>query len=117
MAKSKKGTNPMPADAQVMATSMMVAGPVAMQAWQDVMTECGRFVMGRLQEDLETQKALLGCKSPEELMRVQSEFYRTAIAQYSEESARLIQIMSDAAQEALHEAKASHKRGYDDVPV
>ena len=105
------------ADSSAMARAMMSLNPVATQAWQDVMTEYSRFVMDRLQQDLETQKAMLNCKSPAELMQIQSQFYQTAVKQYSEETMRLFQMMSEATGKAVEDAEASQKRGYDDVPL
>ncbi|WP_172676994.1 phasin family protein [Aestuariivita boseongensis] len=117
MAKSTKKSAADKDNPFAMSAAMMAINPASMQAWQEVMTECSRFVMDRLQQDFETQQAILGCKSPAELVQLQTEFYQNAIKQYSEETMRLMQMMSDAAGTAVSEAQSSTKRRYDDVPL
>ena len=73
--------------------------------------------MNRLQSDFDTQKAILACKSPEELMKVQSDFIRGTMEQYSDETARLLKMMSRATEDTIDDAKSGHKRGYDNIPV
>ena len=97
--------------------AMMAINPAALRAWQDIMTECGRFAVDRLQHGIETQKAMLNCKNPAELMQLQTKFYQSAIKQYSEETMRLIQLMSEATGKTMGEVRSSTKRGYDDVPL
>ncbi len=96
-------------------SAMMAVTPEAMESWQEIATEWGRFVTDRLQKDIETQRAMLDCRSPSELMKVQTEFYQTAIQQYSEEAMRLMQMMSEAAGKTV--TSASTRRKYDDVPL
>ena len=117
MAKSSKKDTPAEGEIPQATAAMMSLSPVAMQAWQDVITECNRFVMDRLQQDLETQQSMLSCKSPADLMKLQTEFFQTAFKQYSEESIRLMQMMSDAAGQSMKEVQSSAKRRYDDVPL
>ena len=117
MAKSTKKPAAQKDNPFAMSAAMMTINPASMQAWQEVMTECSRFVMDRLQQDFETQQAILSCKSPAELVQLQTEFYQNAIKQYSEETMRLMQMMSDAAETAVSEAQSSTKRRYDDVPL
>ncbi len=62
--------------------AMMAVNPAAAQAMMSVMAESARFLTDRLQQDLDAQKALLACKSPTELLQVQSEFMKTAMEQY-----------------------------------
>jgi hypothetical protein len=97
--------------------AMMAFNPAMMQAWQKMMTECSRFIMYRLQKDMATQRDILSCKSPAELLRIQTEFYESALRDYSEETMRLFQTASDAASESVTAATAAKKRGYDDVPL
>lgn len=110
--KSKAEAGMMPATA-----AMMAASPVAMQAWLEVFSESARFISDRMQQDLETQRAMLACKSPAELMQVQAEFYKAAMDQYAREAARLYEMMAKATQGSLREAGAPSSRGYDDVPL
>lgn len=113
---AKKAAQPQ-TDTTAMATAMMAVSPATTKAWLDVMSESSRFVMDRLQQDLETQRAMLACKSPTDLMRLQAEFFQTAMQQYSEESMRLFKMMSDATEKTVAEAGTSRSRGYDDVPL
>lgn len=86
---------------------MAAFNPAAAKVWQDILTESARFMTERLQKDMETQKAMLACKSPAELMQVQADFYQQAMSDYSEEANRMFQLMS----------QTGAKRGYDDVPL
>ena len=117
MAKSTKPKSAEMGDAPAITAAMMAFNPISAQAWQEVMNECSRFVMDRLQQDMETQKAMMNCKSPAEMMQLQSDFYQTAIKQYSEETMRLLQMMSEATGKAVEDAEPVHKRRYDDVPL
>ena len=104
-------------DLSALSASMMATNPAAAKAWMDMMSEGARFVSARLQEDLEAQKAMLNCKSPTELLSLQTEFFQTAFRQYSEETMRLMQMMSEATGKTVEDAASGHKRGYDDVPL
>ncbi|KCV80840.1 hypothetical protein ATO10_15010 [Actibacterium atlanticum] len=59
------------------------------------------FVNARLQEDAKVQQALLSCQNVEDLSRVQADFVRTALEQYTEETGRMIRLSSAASQEIL----------------
>ena len=115
MTKSAKKTTAKP-DTQAL-TSAMAAGNPAARMWLEIMTESTRFVSERLQNDLETQRAMLRCQSPADLVQVQSEFFRKAMEQYSSEAQRLFQIMTEATGDTVKDTKTSTKRGYDDIPV
>jgi hypothetical protein len=98
-------------------TGAMMAGQPAAKAWMEIMNESARFVADRLQKDVEAQQALLQCKTPEDVVEVQTEFFQTAMTQYTEEAQRIFALMSGAAEEVVEDAKSGRKRGYDDVPV
>jgi len=117
MPKSKGGKAGSTSDTPDTSKAMPGVNPDAMEAWQGVMTECNRFFMARLREDLETQKAMLRCTSPAELMQVQTEFYQSAVRQYSEEAMRLFQMMTDATTTSVRTDTRSNRRKYDDVPL
>ena len=112
---TKKKTASDNAATPTLPNAMMTMAPEAIQSWQEVMTEWGRFVTDRLHQDIETQQAMLNCKTPADVMRVQTEFYQTAVKQYSEETMRLMQMMSDAAGKSM--SNPALKRKYDDVPL
>ena len=97
--------------------SIETINPFVSAAWLDFMTERTRFATRRLQHDLEWQRAILACRTPMELMEVQSEFIKVAATQYAEEIARLWATASKASAGMASEARASHARGYDDVPL
>lgn len=96
-------------------TSAMAAGQPAVALWLEIMAESTRFVSERLQNDLETQQALLRCQSPTDLVQLQSEFFRKTVEQYTSEAQRIFGIMTEAANDEA--TMTSTKRGYDDVPV
>lgn len=103
--------------ASAMTAAAVAFNPVAAKAWQDIMSESARFLADRLQQDVSVQKAVLACKTPNELLLVQSEFYKNAVEQYAEEFARLSKMMVQATCDTLEDARSGHSRGYDDVPI
>jgi hypothetical protein len=115
MTKSAKKTTAKP-DTTALTSAMAVGSPAA-RMWLDIMAESTRFVSERLQNDLETQRAMLRCQSPADLMQVQSDFFRKAMEQYGSEAQRLFQIMTEATGDAVKDTKTGTKRGYDDIPV
>ena len=99
------------------ATSFMMGNPALTKAWSDLMAENVRFLSDRLEQDFETQKAMLACKTPADVMKVQSEFFQKAVEDYSGGAQRVFEILTAASTEAVEGAKSSFKRGYDDVPL
>lgn len=98
-----------------LAMSAMV--PAGVAQWVDLLTESGRFVAQRLEEDLKTQQAFLGCKTPADVFQVQTEHYKTAVAQYSAEADRIFGLMSGATRGLLAPSGSMFARRYDDVPL
>ena len=117
MAKSTKKTETPDGGVADMTAAMMAANPALAKSWATLMNESARFLSERLQKDLDAQKALLACKTPAEVVEVQTEFFRKAMTDYSDEAQRMFKIMTGAGEEAVKEAKSSSRRGYDDVPV
>lgn len=117
MGKSSKTQTETETGPAAMAAAMMAVSPASAKAWFDVMTETSRFLADRLQQDLETQKAMLSCRNPAELLKLQTEFYQKAFQQYSEEAMQLFKMMSDAAGKTVKEAQTSYSRKYDDIPL
>jgi hypothetical protein len=97
--------------------AMMSMNPVLAKAWTDIMSESARVMTERLKTDLETQKALMACRTPAELMEVQSNFLNTAVQQYADEAARMFEMTMKASQDVADDLQIGHSRGYDDVPV
>lgn len=114
MAKSTQKAMTNPAE---MTSAMMAMNPIATATWLKIMNESAEFLAERLKKDLETQKAMLACKSPADLLKVQSDFYKTAIEHYTKETTRLFEMMSKGATSSIAEATSGHARGYDDVPL
>jgi len=102
---------------QAFTAAFSALNPAVSTAWAQVFEESARFLTDRLQQDMETQKALLACKTPADLFKVQSEFYQAAVQQYSDEATRLFQMMSTATQEGLDASSLLKGRKYDDVPL
>jgi len=108
---------PMTPDMSAMTAMMMTNTSASAKAWTEMMTEMTRFVSERLQNDVETQKAMLRCQTPADLMHLQSEFFRKTVEQYTGEAQRLFAIMTEATEGAVKDTKTGTKRGYDDVPL
>ncbi len=122
MAKSTKKTDASapeasdPASAGV-AAAMAAFNPLTTSAWSELMQENMRFLTERLEQDLETQRAMLACRTPQDLMQVQSEFLRNAFAQYTQQSQRIMQMMGGAVSATAEDAKPNKTSGDDDLPV
>jgi len=93
----------------------MTAGSVAVQAWVDMGTEAVRFVWDRLQQDTETQQAMLACTNLEEIRKIQAAFFTAAQKQYADEAAKMLDLMTKATAAGLT-AKPKGRR-YDDIPL
>jgi Phasin protein len=76
-------------------------GAAAVEAWAEVGSEWLSFVARRVQQDLQTQSAVLQCRTPAELMAVQSEFVQTAIGAYQAEAERMTALMERATRTAV----------------
>ncbi|MCB1313411.1 MAG: phasin family protein [Sedimentitalea sp.] len=121
MAKSPTKDPKAASDEMIAAMGRMMAfnpmGEAALKVWFDMGTEALRFMSARMQKDLETQKAMLSCKSLVELQKVQADFYSKAMEDYRSEMTRLAGILSAARGEELEEILPKTKRDYDDVPL
>lgn len=104
-------------DASAITNAMLALSPAMTKALLEMMAGSARFLVNRLQHDLETQKAILACKTPMELLQVQSAFFKTAMEQYTEHAMRLKEKMTTAAEETMKDVRSGHSRGYDDVPL
>jgi hypothetical protein len=117
MGKPKETTAVEDNSASAATAAMMAINPVGTKAWLDMTSEGRRFIMKRLQQDLETQEAMLKCKNPMELLEVQSEYIKTAMEQYTDEVTRLCNAMFRATKETADDTRSGRARGYDDVPL
>ncbi|MFD1194370.1 phasin family protein [Seohaeicola saemankumensis] len=117
MAKSNQTRANTSSGAPAMAAAVMALNPALTKAWLEMMSDSARFLAERLQKDLETQKAMLACKTPAELLQIQAEFFKTAMEQYSEHAMRLKETMTTVTEETVKGVRSGHSRGYDDVPL
>ena len=97
--------------------AMPAIPPAVTAQWLEVMTESGRFIAQRLEEDLKTQQAFLGCKTPADVMQVQSNYYKTAVEQYTAQAGRIFEVISGAMSGPLASSRSMFARRYDDVPL
>lgn len=112
--KTQDKAEPKPSGPAAMDVPMAV-GAVAVQAWMDMGTEAVRFVWDRLQQDMQTQQAMLACKSLEDLRRIQAEFFTNAQKEYTAEAGKMLDLMGKATASGL--TASAKGRGYDDVPL
>ncbi len=97
--------------------AIMAVNPVAAKAWMDLMSEGARFMTERLRRDMELQRDLLACKSPSELMQIQTAFMKDAMEQYADEASRYFKMAFHSLEEIDEDVKHGHRRDYDDIPV
>jgi hypothetical protein len=71
------------------------AGATLLEGVGRVQQEIAQFVSTRVREDLETQQQILRCRSLDDLREVQFRFVKTAMDQYSAETARLMKLGSE----------------------
>lgn len=57
--------------------------------------ETSRFVVRRLEEDLDRQQQLLACRSPEDAWKLVSDHARQTVQDYTEEAGRLSEIAAE----------------------
>ncbi len=111
---SNTKANPMAAAMNnLTALNPMQGGP--MKAMLAVGTQTMQFLSSRMQQDIETQRVMLSCKTFGELQKVQADFYANALEEYRGATAKVMEIMTAGASNAA--AVPSAKRGYDDVPL
>lgn len=71
------------------------------RALWDSMAELGQemmeFMNHRLQEDMETSRALMTCKTPEEAFRLQCRFAETATREYFAEAQKVMELAAKVA--------------------
>ncbi len=121
MTKSVKKTTKPENEATTAATGTMKAlgpmGETAQKVWADMGNETLRFVASRMQQDLETQKAMLACTNLADIQKVQADFCTQALEEYRVQASRIVEIMSAAAPMGLAAMPLITSRGYDDVPL
>lgn len=66
------------------------------EAWADLASEWTSFLASRVRQDVDTQHAILHCRTPAELLQIQSDFYQRAIDSYRAEAGRMTVLMEEA---------------------
>lgn len=69
-----------------------------------VQREVADFVSERIRQDVETQQALLRCKSLDEFRDVQAQFFRLAVDQYARGASRMMKIGGETMQRSFERA-------------
>ena len=77
------------------------AGTAVLQGVTSVQREIADFVSERIRVDMETQQALLRCKTLGEVRVVQADFFRTAFDQYASEANRLLRLGGEMVSRSL----------------
>jgi hypothetical protein len=62
--------------------------------------EAMQFVSSRMEKDIQTQKALMGCKRFEDIQKGLAEFYNKALEDYNAEVALVMELMAAAPAQA-----------------
>lgn len=93
----------------------LAVGAAAAEAWMNMGAEAVRFTLERLQQDIETQHALMGCKSLEDMRKIQAEFFAAARAQYAAEAGKMLALIGNVAAAGM--VGATRARQYDDIPL
>jgi hypothetical protein len=75
--------------------TMEAAGQAMMEGVTRLQRELADFVSERIRHDVETQQALMRCRSFDDVRDVQTRFFQTAVDQYSAEANRLMKLGSE----------------------
>ena len=75
------------------------------------------FAACRMQQVLETQKAMFACTSLYDLQKVQSDFYTQALEAYRIQASRIMEIMWAVQPFGLEPLPLMTSRDYDDIPL
>lgn len=117
MPTRKKTNNATPPGMAEFATTFMAGNPSLTRVWSNLVAENVRFLSDRLEQDFETHKAMLACKTPADFMKVQAEFLQKAFEDYSSGAQRILDVWTAASNDVAEDVKSSFKRDYDDVPL
>ena len=117
MTKSSKNNTPGDPFAMLGKLPFNPLNDTQLKAWSDLGAEAMKFASSRIQQDMEAQKAMLACKSAQDLQKVQTEYFSKAVEDYRAQIQRAMDVMASAAKAPMEGASKSTKRGYDDVPL
>ncbi|MHC0052610.1 phasin family protein [Actibacterium sp. D379-3] len=80
-------------------------GTAMMEAMGRSGAEVMEFVGNRLKEDMKLQQELMNCRDMNKIGEIQAQFMKTAMAQYSAESGKIMQISTDAFEKIMNRTK------------
>jgi hypothetical protein len=89
------------------AETVMESGTAIASAIHDISREVVELTSNRLQQNLNVIDALAKCRSPEEVVRTQSEFVRQQIGDYVQSARRIAEISLHMADETADKAGSS----------
>lgn len=72
------------------------AAEIWLQSWTRLADESAGFLSKRWKQDLDLVEKICACKSPLELLQVQSEFMQKALIDYMRETGKLADMETDA---------------------
>jgi hypothetical protein len=73
------------------------AGHAMFEGMNRVQHEIADFITERIRQDMETQQQFLRCRTLDDVRRVQTDFFKTAMDQYASEATRLLKLGSEVA--------------------
>jgi hypothetical protein len=77
-------------------------GRAVMDGLTKMQQDVADFVSKRIRHDLETQQELLSCRNFDDLQKVQTRFFRTAMEHYSDETKRLMHLSSEVVRRSVN---------------
>lgn len=96
--------------------AFMQAAQTWFQGCVSVSQELAGFAGRRLREDMESSQALMNCRDPQEALRAQLDFARSATQQYLEEANKLMGLTQEIAQECWAPIEECAKQGLETKP-
>ncbi len=82
------------------------AGHVVFEGIRRTRQEISDFLVERIRQDLDTQQAMLRCRSVDEFRDLQARFLRTALDQYGGEASRLFSLGGELLARSLERGHA-----------
>ena len=97
------------------------AAEIWLESWTRLADESSGFLSRRWKQDLDLMERIMGCKSPLELLQVQSEFMQRALVDYMKETGKVadmeteagvseMEALDEGAREASEPARSSSKK-------
>lgn len=72
------------------------AAEIWLESWSKLADESAGFMDRRWKRDVELLEKVWACRSPQELLRVQSEFFQKALVDYMKEAGKLADMETEA---------------------